>query len=258
MLKIATWNVNSLRMRCDQLIEWLGREQPDIVALQETKVVDTAYPVERLSAAGYHSLYAGEKAYNGVALLSRVPGSECCTDLPGLADPQRRLLSVRYGSLRVVNVYVPNGSEVGSEKYRYKLRWLAHLNAYIAGLLERNDALLVLGDFNIAPEDRDVHDPAAWEGSVLVSPAEREQLRRLLAAGFKDTFRLFPQEPAVFSWWDYRAGGFRRNHGLRIDLVLASDALAAKCRACRIDIDPRRAAKPSDHAPVIAELDLQL
>jgi exodeoxyribonuclease-3 len=258
MLKVAAWNVNSLRMRCDQLIDWLAVERPDILALQETKVEDAAFPAARLQAAGYQSLYAGEKAYNGVALLSREPCEDICAELPGLHDPQRRLLSARYGGVRVVNVYVPNGFEIGSEKYLYKLRWLEHLDRYAAGLGKGQDAVILLGDFNIAPEDRDVHDPAVWEGKVLVSAPERAQLRRLLDAGFKDTFRLFPQEAGVYSWWDYRGGSFRRNHGLRIDLVLASEAFAAHCLSCRIDKAARRAPKPSDHAPVIAEFDVAL
>ncbi len=258
MLKVATWNLNSLRTRLPQVLDWLIQEQPDLLALQETKMADPEFPVDSFREAGYQSYYCGQKTYNGVATLGKLAGEVILTELPGFEDPQRRVLSVRYGALTVVNVYVPNGSEIGSDKYEYKLRWLKHLQAYIERLLHETAQVLLLGDFNIAPEDRDVHDPRAWEGKVLVSAPERASFQELLAEGLKDTFRLFEQGVGSFSWWDYRAGGFRRNHGLRIDLILASHPLAARCIACWIDKGPRRKAQPSDHAPVVAEFDLAL
>lgn len=253
MFKIATWNVNSIRVRLEQVLGWLAEEAPDVLAVQETKTVDGGFPAAAFAEIGYRAAFAGEKTYNGVALLSKLPAEDIATDLPGSADSQRRLLAARYGAMSVVNVYVPNGSEVGSDKYRYKLAWLARFDAYVRSCLAAGAPLIVLGDFNIAPEDRDVHDPALWEGQVLVSPAERAALRRLVEAGVADTFRLFEQEARTFSWWDYRALAFRRNHGLRIDLILASPSLAALCTSCRIDKAPRRHPKPSDHTPVVAE-----
>jgi len=253
MFKIATWNVNSIRVRLEQVLGWLAEEEPDVLAVQETKTVDSEFPAAAFAEIGYRAAFAGERTYNGVALLSKRLGEDIATHLPGSADSQRRLLAARYGALIVVNVYVPNGSEVGSDKYRYKLEWLARFDAYARSCLAAGAPLIVLGDFNIAPEDRDVHDPALWEGQVLVSPAERAALRRLLELGLSDTFRLFEQEARTFSWWDYRALAFRRNHGLRIDLILASPALAARCAGCRIDKAPRRHPKPSDHTPVVAE-----
>lgn len=253
MFKIATWNVNSIRVRLEQVLGWLAEEAPDVLAVQETKTVDGGFPAAAFAEIGYLAAFAGEKTFNGVALLSKLAGLDIATHLPGSADPQRRLLAARYGALFVVNVYVPNGAEVGSDKYRYKLEWLAQLDAYVRSCLAAGVPLIVLGDFNIAPEDRDVHDPLFWEGQVLVSPAERAAFRRLVEAGLADTFRLFDQEPRSFSWWDYRMLAFRRNHGLRIDHILASPALAARCAGCRIDKAPRRHPKPSDHTPVVAE-----
>ena len=259
MLRVATWNVNSLRIRLPQVLDWLAEAQPDLLALQETKLIDRDFPAERFRALGYQSYYAGQKTYNGVAILSKRAAEGFVTDLPGLeGDPQRRLLGACYGVLTVVNVYVPNGAAIGSEKYGYKLRWLKYLKAYIGQLLTSGAPLVLLGDFNIAPEDRDVHDPAVWEGQVLGSPAERACLRALLALGLKDTFRLFEQAPMSFSWWDYRAGSFRRNQGLRLDLILASTPLAVCCSACWIDKGPRREEQPSDHTPVVAEFDIVL
>ncbi|NNL99837.1 MAG: exodeoxyribonuclease III, partial [Gammaproteobacteria bacterium] len=219
---------------------------------QETKVTDEQFPLDDLAAAGWHVLYAGQKSYNGVAMLSREPGELLATGLPTYEDPQRRVLAARYGDWTVLNLYVPNGSEVGSDKYRYKLDWLDALIDYTGTLLEESDKLVILGDFNIAPEDRDVHDPAKWAGSVLVSEPERERFRALLELGLTDTFRQFEQPEAVFSWWDYRAAKFRRNHGLRIDLVLASESAAGLCSGSTVDIEPRRWDKPSDHAPAVA------
>jgi len=257
-MKIATWNVNSLRVRLEQLLAWLQTERPDIIALQETKLTDDCFPLQEIVAAGYQAVFAGQKSYNGVALLSRWPAREVVRDMPDLDDPQRRVLSATYGNLRVLNVYIPNGASVGSEKYAYKLSWLDKLCAYVERQLELYPRLILLGDFNIAPEDRDVHDPKAWEGQIMVSAAEREIFSRLQRLGLHDTFRLFEQEPNVFSWWDYRAAGFRRNLGLRIDHILVSSALCAQCTVCRIDTLPRKSERPSDHAPVVAEFDFEV
>jgi exodeoxyribonuclease-3 len=253
-LKIASWNVNSIRARLDHVLEWLDREAPDILALQETKVQDADFPVDELSKAGYHCLYSGQKSYNGVAVLSRQPLDEApVTQLDDFEDPQQRVLGVALPAAYLLNLYVPNGASVDSEKYHYKLAWLDALYEHCRALLSRHSRLLVVGDFNIAPEDRDVHDPTVWKGKVLVSPPERERLQKLFSLGLLDTFRSFEQAPDTFSWWDYRGGGFRRNLGLRIDLILASSEFGAYCRSSRIDVTPRRKPKPSDHAPVIAE-----
>jgi exodeoxyribonuclease III len=256
--KIATWNVNSLNVRLPQVLDWLRDRQPDLLALQETKLTDPAFPTLDIAEAGYQAVFSGQKTYNGVALLSRRPADEIVTDLPGLDDPQRRVLGATLGDLRVINLYVPNGQAVGSDKYAYKLAWLDRLAAWLDAEMTRYPRLVVLGDFNIAPDDRDVHDPAAWTGQVLCSDLERAAFRRLLDLGLQDTFRLFPQEDHVFSWWDYRAAAFRRNLGLRIDHILASPALAAACTACSVDPGPRRLERPSDHAPVIAEFAIDL
>ncbi len=255
-MRIATWNVNSLRVRLPQLLEWLAGADVDVVALQETKLTDDAFPAEELRAAGYHSVFSGQKTYNGVALLSRAEAGAIVRDLPGYDDPQRRVLAASFGGVRVIDLYVPNGQSVGSDKFLYKLGWLRAVRDWLRAELAAHPQLLVLGDFNIAPEDRDVHDPAAWVGSVHVSPEEREALRDTLALGLVDVFRKFEQPPRSFSWWDYRAGGFRRNHGLRIDLLLASTALADRCSACTIDVEPRRSERASDHTPVIATFDI--
>jgi exodeoxyribonuclease-3 len=255
-VKIATWNVNSIKVRLGQVLDWLDAEKPDVLAIQETKSLDENFPTEEFDAAGYHASFAGQKTYNGVATLSRTPGEQVVTDLPGLDDPQRRLLASTIEGIRVLNVYVPNGQEVGSDKYAYKLDWLQKLRSYVTEQLSRHPRLVVLGDFNIAPDDRDVHDPEAWRGKVLCSDAERAALGELLAVGLSDLFRRFDQEERLFSWWDYRMMAFRRNHGLRIDLVLASQALAEACTACRIDKAPRRLERPSDHTPVVAEFEL--
>jgi exodeoxyribonuclease III len=256
LISIATWNINSLRVRLEQLTVWLAEHRPDIVALQETKVQDHQFPNDAILALGYTPLYTGEKTYNGVAVLSRVPGKVVIKEIPGWDDSQRRLIGVRLGGLLLLNAYVPNGSSVGSEKYAYKLAWLRHLTDYVATLGAASEYRVILGDFNIAPEDRDVHDPQAWAGQVLVSEPERTALGRLLALGYVDVFRNFEQPAGTYSWWDYRAGSFRRNHGLRIDLVIADASLAQKCKACTVDVAPRRAKQSSDHAPVIAQFEL--
>ncbi len=262
-MKIATWNVNSLRVRLPQLLDWLAGATPDVVALQETKTTDEVFPVAEISAAGYNVVFSGQKTYNGVAVLARSSGyaggstADPVRDLPTLEDPQRRVLATTIGALRVVNVYVPNGQSVDSDKYQYKLGWLRALQQWLQQELQRHPRLVILGDFNIAPEDRDVHDPAAWAGQVLVSEPERSALRGLLSLGLQDVFRRFEQPPQSFSWWDYRQGAFRRNLGLRIDLILASTALAGSCVGSTIDREPRRVERASDHTPVMAEFDIQ-
>jgi exodeoxyribonuclease III len=255
-MRIATWNVNSLRVRMDHLRRWLADNAVDAVALQELKLADEHFPRAEIEAMGLHALCYGQKTYNGVAILSRTEALECAFGIPEDADPQRRVIAAGVGPIRLVNVYVPNGQAVGSEKYTYKLAWLERLRAYLAALLAANEYLLVVGDFNIAPEDRDVHDPAAWEGSVHVSAPEREALGRITALGLSDLFRRFDQPKNAWSWWDYRMNAFRRDHGLRIDLMLASPALAERCTACMIDRTPRTWERPSDHAPVTAAFDI--
>jgi exodeoxyribonuclease-3 len=229
--------------------------RPDVLALQETKTTDDVFPSSAFEDAGYHAIFSGQKTYNGVALLSREPPSQVLTDLRSMEDPQRRLIAATFDGLRIYNVYVPNGQAVGTEKFDYKLRWLAALREQVAGELRDHSRVLVAGDFNVAPDDRDVHDPAAWAGQVLVSKPEREALGNLLQIGLKDTFRLFEQAEGSFSWWDYRAAAFRRNRGLRIDLLLASPALAECCTTSSVDVEPRKWEKPSDHAPVFARFD---
>ncbi len=255
-MKIATWNVNSLRVRLPQVLDWLAANPVDVLALQETKLQDEQFPEDALSDAGYHAVFSGQKTYNGVATLSRDAAGDVLCGLPQYDDPQRRFLAATIGGVRVVNVYVPNGQDVTSDKYVYKLDWLARLREAVATELKRHAHLVVVGDFNIAPADADVHDPAAWEGRVLFSEPEKAALAALLDLGLCDSFRLFDQAPQTFSWWDYRAAGFRRNAGLRIDHILASRALAEACHACYVDVEPRRQERPSDHAPVVAEFDV--
>lgn len=255
-MKLATWNINSIRVRLPQVLEWLAKESPDVLCLQETKITDEDFTLAAIREAGYHAVYCGQKSYNGVATLSRLPAEAVMTALPGAGDNQKRLLAATIGGVRVINVYVPNGEAVGSEKYLYKLSWLELLEQFLRGEMRQHPKLAVLGDYNIAPEERDVHDPKLWDGRVLFSGKERAAFRGLLGLGLADAFRRFDQPEKGFSWWDYRSGAFRRNHGLRIDHILCSPALAAECRGCRIDIGPRRHERPSDHAPVIAEFDL--
>ena len=252
--QIATWNVNSLRVRGEQLIEWLCDVRPDVVALQETKIQDPDFPQAQFTAAGYHSVFSGQKTYNGVALLSRHPMTQIVRDIPDFDDPPRRVLAASIGRFRVINLYVPNGQAPASEKFAYKLKWLEALTRWLAAEAERHAGLVVLGDFNVAPEDRDVHDPAAWVGCVHVSPEEREALKRITDLGLVDAFRHFEQPEKSFSWWDYRQGAFRRNHGLRIDLILVQRALLPSLQTCRIDVEPRRVERASDHTPVVLSL----
>lgn len=253
-LKLASWNVNSLKVRLDQILDILQSSQIDILALQETKSTDPNFPLQAFHDQGFHVAFAGQKTYNGVAIISREPLHDVITDIPELIDPQRRILAATIGDVRVINLYVPNGSEVNSEKYLYKLDWLAKITTFIQQQMTKYPNVAVVGDFNIAPEDQDVHDPKEWEGCVLVSPAERDALANILALGLHDSFRLFTQPEQQFSWWDYRAAGFRRNRGLRIDLILLSNALKARCLESQIEITPRRSERPSDHAPVWVSL----
>lgn len=253
-MKLATWNVNSVRVRLPQLLAWLAAAQPDVVCLQELKTEAGGFPLAALEAAGYACAVNGQKTYNGVALLARSPPAEIVPDIPGFSDDQRRVIAATVQDLRVVCVYCPNGQAVGSEKYAYKLRWFAALKDYLATELGRHPRLAVAGDFNVAPEDRDVHDPKAWEGQVHVSEPERAAWRALLELGLKDSFRLFQQPERIFTWWDYRMMAFRRNAGLRIDHVLLSAALAERCTAATVDKAPRKLERPSDHAPALVEL----
>jgi len=254
-MKLAAWNVNSLRVRLPQLLDWLGQARPDVVCLQELKLEDAKFPRAEIEAAGYQAAFSGQKTYNGVAILARGSLSEVSAGLPGFADDHKRVIAASVGDLRVVSVYCPNGQAVGSDKYAYKLRWYAALRDYLAAELARRPQLAVAGDFNVAPEDRDVHDPKAWEGQVLVSEPERAALRDIVGLGLTDSFRLFEQPEKSFSWWDYRMLAFRRNAGLRIDHILVTPALGARCKSSSIDKAPRKLERPSDHAPVVAEFD---
>lgn len=253
-MKLATWNVNSLKVRLPHLVDWLQSAQPDIVCLQELKLEDSKFPSEALQAAGYSAVSSGQKTYNGVAILARLPLEDVQTGIPGFADEQKRVIAATVGGTRVVCLYAPNGQALDSDKFEYKLRWYQALREWLASELLRYPDLAVLGDLNIAPEDRDVHDPKAWEGQIHVSAPERAAFGALLELGLRDSFRLFEQPEKSYSWWDYRMMGFRRNAGLRIDFVLLSAALANRCIACTIDKAPRKLERPSDHTPVVADL----
>jgi exodeoxyribonuclease-3 len=250
-MDIASWNVNSLGVRRPHLGEWLKLRRPDVVALQETKLEDAKFPDTDLAGLGYRSVFSGQKTYNGVAILSRLPAGDVHMGIGGFEDEQRRVISATVDGVRIVDVYVVNGQDVGTDKYEYKLRWLAALHDWLQGELEKYPRLVLLGDFNIAPDDRDVHDPLVWnDNHILTSTAEREALRRLYALGLHDSHRLHHDDAGQYSWWDYRAAAYRRNLGLRIDLALVSDALRERCTASRIDREPRTWERPSDHAPV--------
>jgi exodeoxyribonuclease-3 len=256
-MKIATWNVNSILVRLPQVLDWLAENRPDVLCLQETKCTDERFPVATFAEAGYRAEAFGQPTYNGVAILS----ARECRDLQrGFlkdgAESPRRLIAASIGPVRVVNVYVPNGAFVGSDKYRYKLEWLGQLRRYLDEECDPKRRLVLCGDFNIAPEERDVHDPALWEGRVLFSRPEREALEVVREWGLKDTFRLHHEEVGFYSWWDYRAGAFRRNQGLRIDHLWATGPLARECVGAWIDKAPRALERPSDHAPVVAEFGL--
>lgn len=254
-MKIASWNVNSLNVRLPHLEQWLKDFGPDIVGIQETKLEDHKFPDSALIAAGYRSVFAGQKTYNGVALLSREPAQDVQIGIPGFEDEQKRVIAGTFGDLRVINLYVVNGQDIGTDKYEYKLRWLEAVHAWIAEELQRHPKLIVMGDFNIAPDARDVHDPQVWnDNHILTSTAERGALNKLLQLGLYDGFRLHNDEAGTFSWWDYRAAGFRRNLGLRIDLTLVSDALKSGAVASGIDREPRTWERPSDHAPAWVQI----
>jgi exodeoxyribonuclease III len=253
-VKLASWNVNSLKVRLPHLLDWLAAARPDVVCLQETKTEDAGFPREAIEAAGYRVVFCGQKTYNGVAILSRVEPLDVQHGIPNFADDPKRLIAATVGDLRVVCAYAPNGQSLESDKFVYKLRWYEALTTWMKDELVRHPRLAILGDFNIAPEDRDVHNPKRWEGGIHVSPQERETLGRLLGVGFSDAFRLFEQPEKEFSWWDYRLNAFQRGWGLRIDLILLSKELAARCRASSIDKAPRALERPSDHTPVVAEL----
>ncbi len=256
MLKFASWNVNSLTIRLEQVLQWFESSQVDVLALQETKVIDENFPTQSFTERGFHVAFSGQKSYNGVAIVSRYPIKDVVTDIPGLIDPQRRILAATMVGIRLINLYVPNGAAVGTDKYEYKLMWLTKVTAFIKQQLSHYPHVAVVGDFNIAPEDIDVHSPEEWKDSVLVSPAERQAFFELMALGLKDSFRTLNHETQLFSWWDYRAAAFRRNRGLRIDHILLSETLNARCLESGIDKEPRRDPRPSDHTPVWAMLDM--
>lgn len=250
----ATWNVNSLAVRLPQLLDWLAARPVDALVLQETKLTDDKFPRAEIEAAGYQVSFHGQKTYNGVALLTRAAHDAVQRNLPGFADEQARLIAASVAGVRVIGAYFPNGQAPGSEKFAYKLRWLGALHAFVAAELARHPRLLLMGDFNIAPEDRDVHDPLAWAGQIHCTDEERAQFQALQALGLVDAFRLFDQPPRTWSWWDYRNLAFRKNQGLRIDHILVSEALRPQVRACAVDKAPRKNERPSDHAPVWVEI----
>jgi exodeoxyribonuclease-3 len=254
-MRIATWNVNSLKVRLPHLLDWLARARPDIACLQETKIEDANFPLAELERAGYQAVYCGQKAYNGVAILAHSQPREVQHGIPHFPDDPKRVIAATLEGLRIVCLYAPNGQAVGSDKYEYKLRWFGALTQWLKEELRAHPRLAVLGDLNVAPEDRDVHDPRRWAGQIHVSEPERAAMGRVVdEVGLADAFRLFPQPDKEFSWWDYRLGAFQRNWGLRIDHILLSPEPARRCVACTIDKSPRRLDRPSDHAPVIAEL----
>lgn len=255
-MKIATWNVNSLNVRAPQVLDWLNTEAVDVLCVQETKIEDHKFPYTDLANMGYQAVHLGQKTYNGVAIISRHPIDEVQFDIPNLEDTQKRVVAATIQGIRIICVYIPNGQSVDSDKYQYKLNWLQALTAYLEQQLKQYPKLALLGDYNIAPEDRDVYDPERWKGSVLVSEPERAAFRQLQALGLHDSFRLFEQPEKLYSWWDYRMVAFRRNLGLRIDHILISSALVPTAKSSWIDRAPRKLERPSDHTPVILELDV--
>lgn len=255
-MKIASWNVNSLKVRLPQVLDWLEHQRPDVLGLQETKLTDDKFPAAAFAELGYQVAFSGQPTYNGVALLSNAGLEDTVTAIPGFEDEQKRVIAATCGGIRVINLYVVNGQEVGSDKFDYKLAWLDAVTRWLADELDRHPRTVVMGDFNIAPDDRDVYDPEAWHEKILCSTPERNALKRLLDLGLHDSFRLFEQPESVFSWWDYRAAMFRRGLGLRIDLVLCSDALKPACTTSYVDKEPRKNERPSDHAPAVAEFSL--
>jgi len=255
MMRVASWNINSLRKRQDRLFAWLEATKPDIVCLQETKCPDEQFPVLALQAAGYHSVYHGEKSYNGVAILSKNESRDVRPSLcDEVVDPQARVIAATVSNIEVFSVYAPNGRAVGSPAYDYKINWYGRLRACLSK--EESADLIVCGDFNVAPEDVDVHDPELWRGAIMCSNGERTAFRQLCEGSLKDTLRLHHKEGGLFSWWDYRMLSFPKNRGLRIDMILAGKSLARRCTAAGIDREMRKGKEPSDHAPVWAEFDL--
>jgi exodeoxyribonuclease III len=254
LMKLATWNVNSLAVRLPQVLDWLATHQPDVLCLQETKLTDDKFPDQALAAAGYRVQWFGQKTYNGVALITRTDATDVVKNIPGLDDPQARVIAGTVDGVRVIGAYFPNGQAIDSEKFVYKMRWLAALREWVACEVSAHPRLVLMGDYNIAPEDRDVYDPVAWAGQVLCTPEERAHFRGLIDLGLHDAFRLFEQPPKSWSWWDYRNLAFRRNQGLRIDHILVSEPLKARVSACVIDKLPRKNERPSDHAPVVLDL----
>lgn len=251
---LATWNVNSLRVRLEQVLAWLQEHKPDVLVLQEIKMTDEMFPLETFTNLGYHVAVAGQPTYNGVAILSRAPLQDVVVGIPDYDDAQKRVLAATIADQRVICVYVPNGASVDSDKYGYKLQWFEKLLGYVKNTLAAYPQTIILGDYNIAPEDRDVHDPLAWQGQVLVSAKERACFEALLALGLNDTFRVLAPEDNSYTWWDYRMNAFKRNLGLRIDHILATPAVMARAERCFIDKLPRTWERPSDHTPVILQL----
>ena len=253
-MRLASWNVNSLKVRLPHLLDWLKEAQPDVACLQETKTEDASFPVAELREAGYHAVYCGQRAYNGVAILSKEKIEEVTHGIPEFADDPKRCIAGTVAGIRVVCLYAVNGEAPGTEKYAYKMRWYEALTRWMRQELPKRPQLALLGDMNVAPEDRDVHNPKRWEGKIHVSEPERAALRQLMDVGFADAFRLFEQPEKQFSWWDYRLKAFERGWGLRIDLALLSPTLAQRCTASSIDVGPRKRERPSDHAPILVEL----
>lgn len=253
VFKIATWNVNSLNVRLPHVLTWLNEHQPDVLALQEIKCENTKFPYEALLECGYHALVSGQKTYNGVAILSKqkISDDSVIVNFPHFPDEQRRILGVNINDVFILNLYVPNGAAVGTDKYAYKLEWLRHLHDFVKN--SSHQKIVILGDFNIAPADEDVHEPLLWKAQVLVSEPERAAWKELLNLGLVDCYRQSPIGETQYSWWDYRQAAFRRNLGLRIDHILASADMACHLQGCEIDKIPRAWERPSDHAPVIAQ-----
>ena len=253
-MRLATWNVNSLGVRLPQVLDWLALQQPEVLVLQETKLTDDKFPQAELTAAGWHSVWFGQKTYNGVALLARTEPVDVVRNIPGFDDPQARVIAATVNGVRVVGAYFPNGQAPDSDKFVYKMAWLAALHGWLRDELTRHPKLVLMGDYNIAPEDRDVCDPVAWAGQIHCTDQERGHFEALVGLGLTDAYRLFEQAPRTWSWWDYRNLAFRKNQGLRIDHILVSEALRGQVTACGIDKLPRKNERPSDHAPVWIEL----
>ena len=255
-MKIATWNVNSLNVRLPHVLDWIEANKPDALCLQETKQEDIKFPYNALKEVGYNAIHTGQKTYNGVAILSPHEMTDVHTAIPNFADEQKRLIAATINGVRIVCVYIPNGQAVDSDKYQYKLNWLEAFTPWLQTEIAKYPKHALLGDYNIAPEDVDCHDPAAWVGQVLVSPRERDAFKKLIGLGLEDGFRLFDKNEGQFSWWDYRMAGFRRNLGMRIDHILITPALKEISTASYIDKTPRKLERPSDHTPVVLEMAL--